>query len=527
MIRQWGAVLLALAGAVLLAIFATTTPGVTTANAPASAFSGARAMIDVRTIGRVPHPTGSAADAAVRGYLVRRLQAMGLQVETATGALDAVGAARLATWRGAPGPVPPLVNIVATLPGRDRAAPAVLLMAHHDSVWGSPGAADDSAGVAALLETARAISAAGQPRRDLIVLLTDGEELGLEGAKAFFAADPRAAHIGVIVNAETRGGGGRASMFETGPANGGWIALFGRSVARPVSTSLSVYVYQHLPNSTDYTIAKKRGVPGYNFAFIGRPELYHSPLATPDRLDQGSVQDMGRQVLDLTRGLVAAPALPGPAPDRTFFDAFGLTLVSYPAWAGWLVIAGAATGYALAWRRRRERLGRGVVATLALLVVAPALLFAGNLLSGRDEPVNYYDRLAAIPRLEVQALLLCLAAAALVMGAVLRAREPGEVAVGAALPLLLLAAVAQAVAPTAAFPLEWPLLLGGGAAGDRWASGGCNRGRHRRGLAARVGLLPFAGGRARPADGSNRSARLVGSAARAAGAPDFAAGGMA
>ena len=167
-------------------------------------------------------------------------------------------------------------------------------MAHHDSVWGSPGAADDGAGVASILETVRAIKASGQPpQRDLMMLLTDGEELGLEGAKAFFASDPRRGHVGVIVNLETRGGGGRASMFETGSDNGAMMDLFGRSVSRPVGTSLSVFIYKKLPNSTDYTVAKKLGVPGFNFAFIGRPELYHSPLATPERARPGRVAGHG------------------------------------------------------------------------------------------------------------------------------------------------------------------------------------------------------------------------------------------
>ena len=49
-------------------------------------------MADVRVIGRAPHPTGSAEDAAVRAYLVARLQSMGLEVATATGAMDAAGA---------------------------------------------------------------------------------------------------------------------------------------------------------------------------------------------------------------------------------------------------------------------------------------------------------------------------------------------------------------------------------------------------------------------------------------------------
>ena len=90
------------------------------------------------------------------------------------GPISEVAKGRLDKWRGSEAPAPNAVNIIATLPGRDPGKPAVLLMAHHDSVWGSPGAPDDAAGVAAILEVVRAIRASGQPpERTLIVLLTD------------------------------------------------------------------------------------------------------------------------------------------------------------------------------------------------------------------------------------------------------------------------------------------------------------------------------------------------------------------
>lgn len=460
--RYWG-LLAAIVGAIILAVVATTPPAPPKLSASAPAFSATRAMADIRVIARAPHPTGSPADAAVRAYLVARLQAMGLETSTPGGAMSADAAHRLDLWRGTPAPPPPLVNVVGILPGKDRSLPAVLLMAHHDSVWGSPGAADDGAGVAAALETIRLVKAAGQPRRDLMVLFSDGEELGLEGARAFFASDPRRAHVGVIVNMETRGGGGRASMFETGSDNGAMMKLFGAAVHRPVSTSLSVFIYKKLPNSTDYTVAKTLGYPGFNFAFIGRPSQYHSPLATPDALDQGALQDMGRQVLDLTRALLAAPTLPGKAPDRVFFDAFGLMFVSYAAWVGWLLLAVGALGYGAAARgsMRLGEIGRGVAMTLALFVTSGLLLYAVNYVSGGYGRTNYYDRLAAIPRLEAQALLLCLAAVALVWGLIAAARENSAgLTAGMALPLLLLGAFAQARAPTAAFPIVVPLFLG-------------------------------------------------------------------
>lgn len=455
---------LAMIGAVLLAILATTPPSPRGADTPATEFSAVRAMADVREIAQAPHPTGSVENGRVRGVLVSRLRAMGLEVGETTAVMDEKSAKRLAKWSGATGAAPPLTNIVARLPGSDPQLPAVLLMAHHDTVWGSPGAADDSAGVASILETVRALKASGRLfKRDVIVLFTDGEELGLSGATAFFAQDPLRTHIGPIVNLETRGGGGRASMFETGDNNDAAVRLLASAVRRPVGTSLSVFVYKKLPNSTDLTPAKAAGHYGYNYAFVGRPGLYHSPLATPDNLDQSALQDMGGQVLDLTRALADTPAEPVAKSDRVFFDLFGLTLVHYPPWFGWVLLGAALIVWSLAARRSggARDLGRGAAVTLLVPVVAGALLYAVNLVSGADGPVNYYDRLAAIPRLQVQALLTCIASIGLIRALLVLETPTPAATFGAAIPLLLLAAFAQATAPTAAFLITIPVLIGG------------------------------------------------------------------
>ncbi|MFD1951934.1 M28 family peptidase [Sphingomonas arantia] len=487
---RWWAAFAALVGAVLLAVIGTTPPAPRAADAPRSAFSAGRAMADVRAIGRAPHPTGSVENARVRGYLIQRLGAMGLTVRASGTAMSQAAAERIATRTGAARVRPPVVNVVATLAGRDRTRPAVLLMAHYDSVFGSPGAADDAAGVATALETVRTVVADGRPARDLIVLLTDGEEAGLEGANAFFAGDPLAGRVGVIVNMEARGGGGRASMFETGSDNGAMMRLFQDAVPRPVGTSLSVYIYRHLPNSTDFTPAKRAGYAGFNFAFIGRAGLYHSPLATPARLDQGAVQDMGGQVLALTRALLAVAVLPGKAPDLSFFDAFGWVLLAYPAGFGWVLFGATALLFAAAaWRERAMRdVLRGAGATLALILLSGGLLYLVNLVSGADGPVNYYDRLAAIPRLQVQAGLLC-AAALIAVWAGLAAgrRSVAGLAAGAALPMLLIGGVAQWVAPTVSGVILCPLLLAAIAAVAR-AFGGARAGAIVGIVAAAIGV---------------------------------------
>ena len=465
--RKAWALAAALVLGLLLAVYATVPPRPLPADAPQAGFSAARAMADVREIARAPHPTGSAENARVRSFLADRLTSLGAQARLADFPLQGSPAKVLATWSGAPAP-PQVTDVVGVVPGRDRAAPAIVLMAHYDTVWASPGAADDSAGVAAVLEIVRALKAGPPPARDLVVLFTDGEELGLVGARGWFTQPGTSARVGAVVNLESRGGGGRAAMFETGRRNGGIMRLFAREVRHPSATSFSTFVYELLPNNTDFTPAKAAQLPGLNFAFIGRPELYHSPAATPERLDQGALQDMGAQALDAVRALTRATTTPRPGPNLVFFDVFSLFLIHYPPLWGWAVLAAAAALYGWAGVSSdecRSRVGLGAVGSLLLLTATGALLFAANILSGAGKGANYYDRLAAIPLLMVQAVLLTAAALSLVLGWTRsRGGDGGRTALGLAAPPLLLGIAAQIAAPLIAFLIAWPLLAAGAVA---------------------------------------------------------------
>ncbi|MCB9515003.1 MAG: M28 family peptidase [Candidatus Latescibacteria bacterium] len=85
------------------------------------------------------------------------------------------------------------VNLVGRLPGEEPSTRVLLLSAHYDHLGVTPeglfpGADDNVSGVATLLETLELLH--GQPHRDeLRVLLADGEELGLLGARAYLAAE--------------------------------------------------------------------------------------------------------------------------------------------------------------------------------------------------------------------------------------------------------------------------------------------------------------------------------------------------
>ena len=471
---KWLALVVTLIVAAILGVSAQRTTAPAPATAPAADFAAGRAMADVRIIAQAPHPTGSAANTAVRAYLVTRLQALGFTVRTSEVVLPAKVQARIAA-KGAPATV--AVNIIALRPGRDPATDAVAVMAHYDSVPGSPGAADDATGVAAALEIARAIPATAQAR-DLVLLFTDAEEAGLIGARDFFGqlakdapadtpplrGDPLAARIGAVINLEARGGGGRAMMFETGPGNGELIALFQDVVPDPAATSLAVKIYELLPNNTDFTPAKQRGLPGLNFAFLGRAWQYHSPLATPDNLDQGSLQHMGVQGLAITRALLSVAALPVAAPDTVFGDVLGSFVIAYPPVFGWVIVAGIVVAMLLVARRRVAQwrganVAGGVADGVGAVLAAGVLLYGANLLSGADGPTNYYDRLAALPRIEVMALLLVPAGMALMFGIAAGKRSLWGGWLGLALLNLAVVAVLQALLPAAAPVLAWPLLV--------------------------------------------------------------------
>src|SRR5262249_39705661 len=158
---------------------------------------------------------------------------------------------------------------------REAALPGVLLSAHYDSVLVSPGASDDGVGTAALLETARALVEGPQPRRNVILLFDDAEELGLLGADAFVRSHPLASSFLYTVNVDARGSSGPSAMFETSPDNRALAALVASHLERPVTTSLFYEVYRRMPNDTDFSITKTRGL-GVNFANTARIEHYHT-----------------------------------------------------------------------------------------------------------------------------------------------------------------------------------------------------------------------------------------------------------
>ncbi len=508
MLRSIG-LTLALLGAVVVAWMGAASPHPRGTDTPVADFSAARAFEDDRVIAAVPHPIGSPANQRVRDYLLKRMTALGLSPRVQAGPSFEERPYMGALWitGGA------VENIIGVLPGKDPTKPAIAVMAHYDSVAGSPGAADDAAGAASALEIARALKAGPKPERDVVFLLTDGEEAGLLGAREFYASnDPLLPHIGAVINMESRGGGGRANMFQTGADNGAWIDLFRKDAHAPVSSSLAVFLYEHMPNDTDFTVSKAKGLPGLNFAFIGRQFDYHSPSSTPAALDKGSLQHIGEQALSAARAVALAPALPAKTPSAVYSQTFGNLIVAYPAWGGWIVVGLGALLIGVAmWRARKAGqliwpdVGLGVGVGAYMILWSAALLDLARRASGSGFGwLGSRRLLAAFGTYEAAAVILLIAAVLLtgVAAAKGRARVVMAIAalatgglcslfggfdmIGAGLGVagalvalifvepisrpgawaglllmgLVAAVAAQALAPPAAFLIGWPLLAG-------------------------------------------------------------------
>ncbi len=77
-------------------------------------------------------------------------------------------------------------NVIAEIPGTDKAAEVVMLGGHLDSWHAATGATDNAIGCAIMMEAARILAALNvKPRRTIRVALWGGEEQGLLGSQAY------------------------------------------------------------------------------------------------------------------------------------------------------------------------------------------------------------------------------------------------------------------------------------------------------------------------------------------------------
>ncbi len=267
----------------------------------------------------IPHPSGSPQNDVVRGRVIDELTRIGYKPDVQNGfSCDEFGDCGM------------VKNVVAKLDGTQPGA-SVLVAAHYDSVAAGPGASDDGVGAAAVIEIARALKSRPVPQHPVVILIDDGEEAGLLGARVFVDEHPWAKDVRAAVNIDNRGTSGPSLMFETGNANQWVMRIFAANIKHPATSSIFYTAYKQLENDTDFTVFKAAGYQGVNFAFIGDEPHYHTPLDNFENSNPASMQDHGNNGLAMASAFANTDLSATPESEAVFFDIFNRWTICWPA----------------------------------------------------------------------------------------------------------------------------------------------------------------------------------------------------
>ena len=261
--------------------------------APLSDFSVKRAVEHIDIMAEKPHYVGSEAHSDVEVYLQKELRELGLTPEIQEGTT-------LSDW----GNLVKSRNIIAKIKGTNNSK-ALMLLSHYDSAPHSysHGAADNATGVATILEGVRAYLHNSTPHEnDILILFSDAEELGLNGAALFATNNNWAKEVGMVLNFEARGTAGPSYMLmEVNDGNAAMIKEFAAAKPKyPASNSLMYSIYKMLPNDTDLTVFREQAkIPGFNFAFIDDHFNYHTAQDDSKHLSHNSVAHQGSYLVPM------------------------------------------------------------------------------------------------------------------------------------------------------------------------------------------------------------------------------------
>jgi len=256
-------------------------------------------------------------------------------------------------------------NIIVYVPGREddssewwtdpngqpASRNAVLVNAHYDSVSTGFGATDDGVGVISILQLLRYYTTPGnQPQNGLVLLLNNGEEDFLNGARVF-SQHPMSQLVSTFLNLEGAGAGGRAALFRSTDAE---VTQAYASSPHPFGSVISADGFHRglVRSQTDYVVFNGiLGLRGLDVAFIGPRSRYHTDQDDSRHTGQRALWHMLSAALATTKRLTAASLTTNLDPKNTpghagvWFDVLGRQFAVFWthtlfAWSVTLLVAG-------------------------------------------------------------------------------------------------------------------------------------------------------------------------------------------
>jgi Peptidase family M28 len=286
-----------------------------------------RAVVETLASPEFGGRSGPAAEKSV-SYLIEHFRSLGLAPLFDGDYVQPIPGKEVGTVMGR--------NVGALLRGSDANVKDefVIVAAHFDhlGVRGDklyPGADDNASGVAMMLEVARSLAkSTSPPRRSVIFIGFDLEEVGLFGSRYFVAHPPVTLDkVVLFVTADMIGralaGVCDSYVFVMGTENAPALRPWINQAAQGNSLTVGLLGADILVlNRSDYGPFRSRGIP-FLFFTTGENPRYHRPEDTPDTIDYPKLTMISQMIQRIIATAADARAVPRwqKHPDNPFEEA--------------------------------------------------------------------------------------------------------------------------------------------------------------------------------------------------------------
>ncbi|TMW65006.1 hypothetical protein Poli38472_009173 [Pythium oligandrum] len=212
---------------------------------------------------------------------------------------------------------------------------SLMISSHYDAAIGGAAASDDGVNVAIMVELLRYFAMVPPSHASLVFNFNGAEETIMQAAHGFITQHPWTKNIRAFINLEAAGAGGRALLFQTGSDE---LALaYAEGAKYPYGSIIAQELFQTgvIPADTDFRVYRDFGaVSGMDFAFIANGYVYHTKLDDTSRIQQGSIQHLGDNLVGVIGRLTNVPgrlqkvAATPYTSNTLFFDIAGMVMVS-------------------------------------------------------------------------------------------------------------------------------------------------------------------------------------------------------